>query len=84
MIGDSETFIINDRSKTLMEKLRSEILKNFRWIWLYLYKEKDGNYEISAVNQEGGKLNKDEISTVKRFATDFMLDPRNKDDFLKF
>jgi hypothetical protein len=84
MIGDSETFIINDRSKTLMEKLRSEILKNFRWIWLYLYKEKDGGYAISAANQEGSKLTKDEISAVKRFATDFMLDPRNKDDFLKF
>jgi len=84
MIGDSETFVINDRSKTLMEKLRSEILKNFRMVWLYLYKEKDGNYEISAANQEGGKLTKDEISAVKRFATDFMLDPKNKDDFLKF
>ncbi len=81
MIGDSETFIINDRSKALMEKLRSKILKNFAGAWLYLYKEKEGNYEISVANQNGGKLNKEEMSSIKIFATDFMLDPENKDDF---
>lgn len=83
MIGDNETFVINDKSKTLMEKLRSEILLNFTGIWLYLYKENDGRYEISAANQYGGKLNKEDMSNIKIFATDFMLDPKNKDDFLK-
>jgi hypothetical protein len=65
-----------------MEKLRSKILKNFA-VWLYLCKEKDGNYEISASNQNGGKLTKEEEFSIKTFATDFMLDPENKDDFLK-
>lgn len=81
-IENNDTFLMNDKSKDLMVKLRSAIIKDFKDAWIYLYKM-ESNYELYAANRWGGSLDDDEASELKLFVTDFMLDPANKyPDFL--
>ena len=77
-IDNNDTFLINDRSKDLMDRLKSAIRNNFEGIWMYLYKMKDGDYELYAANNWGGRLDKETASEVKLFVTEFMIDPANK------
>jgi hypothetical protein len=79
-----DTLIISDRSKHLTNKLRSAISAKFDRIWIYVCKNPESNvYELYVASWLGGKVEDSEATAIKHFATKFMLDPENIDDFLK-
>lgn len=68
----SETKIFTFDNKERANALRTEILQNYRRVWVFVYNKSGGRYEVTVANQWCGKLDAETLAAVKELTHRFV------------
>lgn len=70
--ASAETKIFTFDNKERANALRTEILQNYRRVWVFVYNKPGDRYEVTVANQWCGKLDKETITAIKELTHQFV------------
>ncbi len=71
--GNSDSIVLSTKNKTDAINLRSDLMKNFDKLWVYVYNTNNEFFEVKVANNWGASLDQKTIKDIEKFVGDKKL-----------